>query len=136
MGLKEKRAIREFAENKYPEYQQQVLDAVGYDLEIDVNWDSLAKDTNVDQYERAIPDVYFAPLLKVLKEVCQDDMGKEAMQELVKKIEIKNENDIWSATEWVKMKGDVLVLDHETTTNSGNIDDRAYYLTELLESNF
>ncbi|MDR6241717.1 hypothetical protein [Aureibacter tunicatorum] len=112
------------------------MDVVGYELEIDVDWDSLAKDGNVDQYELSIPDVYFAPVLKVFKDVCQDDMGKEALQEVVKKIEFKNENDIWSARDWVKLKGDVLILDHETTTNSGNIDDRAYYLNEVLENNF
>ncbi|BDD07298.1 hypothetical protein AUTU_47810 (plasmid) [Aureibacter tunicatorum] len=129
-------SILSFAENKYPDYKQQILDVVGYELEIDVDWDSLAKDGNVDQYELSIPDVYFAPVLKVFKDVCQDDMGKEALQEVVKKIEFKNENDIWSARDWVKLKGDVLILDHETTTNSGNIDDRAYYLNEVLENNF
>ncbi|MFA8298564.1 MAG: hypothetical protein ACEPOV_00195 [Hyphomicrobiales bacterium] len=135
MGLKEKRAIKEFQENNYEALKSRVLETLGFDVEIEVQWDTLAKDQNVDQYAEAIPNVYFEPQIQAYKNICQDDMGKEALAEVLKKVVIKNENDIWSASQWSKLEDGVLILDHETTTNSGNIDDRTEYLAELLENN-
>ncbi|BDD08112.1 hypothetical protein FUAX_05440 [Fulvitalea axinellae] len=134
MGLKEKRAIRDFQENKYNELKAELFTALGFTVDVEVDWDSLAKDEKVELYNSAIPDVYFAPQLEVYKDICQDDLGKEALMESLKTIRIRNANDIWSARDWCKFEDGVLTLDHETTTNSGNVEDRVYYLKELLES--
>ncbi|WP_196894899.1 hypothetical protein [Aureivirga marina] len=134
MGLKEKRAIQNFKETKFEDLKTEVLNTLGFEVPMEVEWDSLAKDTKVDLYREAIPAIYFQPQIETFKDICQDDLGKEAMKEVLKKIVIKNENDIWSATKWAKFEDGVLTLDHETTSNMGNVEDRIYYLKELLEN--
>ncbi|WP_196888798.1 hypothetical protein [Aureivirga sp. CE67] len=133
MGLKEKRAIKNFQENNFETLKSELIDTLGFDVPVEVEWETLAKDGNVDLYDEAIPAIYFQPQIETFKDICQDDMGKEAMQEVLKKIVIKNENDIWSARDWAKFEDGILTLDHETTTNIGNVEDRVYYLKELIE---
>ena len=133
MGLKEKRAIKDFEEKQFPELRQRVLDALGFDVEIEVKWDSIAKNLNLDIYEEALTNVYFEPVIQSFQEICSDDMGKEALQDILKKIVFQDENDIYSASLWMKLEDGVLTLDHESCVNYGNVDDRKSYLTSMFE---
>ncbi len=133
MGLNEKRAIKEFEEKQFPDLKKRILDALGFEVAIDVKWDTLAKNLNVDLYKEAVPDVYFEPAIQTFKDICADDLGKEALKAVLKSIVIQDENDIYSASQWMKLEEGVLTLDHESCVNHGAIDDRVWYLKDMLE---
>jgi len=135
MGLAERRVIKSFQENEYQKFLAEVREVVGKDVDVDVQWDSLAEDGMSHLYEEAWVKVYFEPVKDALKSICSDDMGKEAITESLGKIIIKNEGDIHYAGKWSSFDGNVLTLDHKPTTNIDQINDRAKAVQTLLENN-
>jgi hypothetical protein len=90
MGLAERRAIKGFAEGRYLKLKQEIDAAAGFEVPIEVNWDSMAAEGYAELYEEAFPKVYFRPLIDALKSITIDDLGKEAIQEGLKKIVIED----------------------------------------------
>ncbi len=134
MGLQEKRAIKSFEENQFPGLKDRMLQTLGFDVDIEVKWNTLDKNINLNNYEEAFAGVYFEPTIKAFEGICSDDMGKEALQEVLKKIVIQDESGIFSAHKWMKFEDGILTLDHESCVNFGAVDDRAENLQELLEN--
>ena len=75
MGLAERRAVKAFQDNQYPEFKRQIDEAAGFDLPIEVHWDSLS--TNGEGYANILEDtlakVYFIPLVDALKAITIDE---------------------------------------------------------------
>lgn len=134
MGLAERRVAKAFQENEYENFLSEIKEVIGKDVEVDVNWDSLSEEGMSHLYEEAWAKVYFEPVKEALKSICSDDMGKEALNESLTKIIIKNEGDIHYAGKWSSFEGNVLTLDHKPTTNIDQIDDRAKAVQTLLEN--
>ena len=133
MGLKERRAIKEFEEYKYPKLKKQVYDVLGYEPEMTVDWERLAVDGYAERYGEYIPMVFFDPMMRAFQTICKDDMGKEALEEILTKIELKNDKGNYSPLDFAEFKRGVLTLNHMTEANVGNVDDRTRALTKLLE---
>ena len=91
MGLAERRAVKNFQDSKYPELKQEIDAAAGFEVTIDINWDSLGTEDYAQLYEEAFPKVYFRPLIDAIKAVCVDDLGKAAVKQGLKKIVIADE---------------------------------------------
>lgn len=134
MGLKERRAIKDFQESVYPDLQKQIFEALGFEPEIEVLWDGLAEEGYDHLYGESLPKVYFQPAIQALSSICADDMGKEAIGESLKKIHIKNEAGNSSPRSWADFSGGVLTLDHKPHSNIDDVKDRAAALQTLLES--
>lgn len=88
MGLAQKRIITEFKEQEFPKWKSQFDSAAGFDLPIDIKWETLSDDSYDDKnlYFRSFEKVFFRPLLTVIKNICIDDMGRTALREHMKKI--------------------------------------------------
>jgi len=102
MGLKEKRAVQKVQDGQ-AKYEEKLSEATGSNLTFDVNWDSFMEN------EKAIimlPNGLFARLTKGLKKICNDDLGKEAIQGSLKKIVVEHVED--PADKSVKLEGDTL----------------------------
>ena len=78
--------------------------------------------------------MYFQPLIEALKGITFDDMGKEALQANLKKIEIQNRSGASSGNAMVSFENGVLVLDHKPHTNVDNVKERTQSIQKLLES--
>lgn len=134
MSLAEKRAMKTFQDNVYPDLEKKILDAAGYDLKIEVNWDTLGKysaDDNTDYtkfYENDLPKIYFEPVALAIADIAQDDMGKEAMQEAVKKVLITNTYKVTGAT----LEDGVLTFDYRFA-NANEVDVRKQMIVKVLE---
>ena len=115
------------------QYINQIQQIIGVDIPIHIFWNTLLSDPNQDLYEKAIPSVFFIPQITIFKDLCLDKKNKQALQRIIKKIEIKNTTNNWAADKWVCFKEGVLIFNHQTTTNYGNIEDRSFYLKQLLE---
>ncbi len=128
MGLAEKRAIKEFQESVFPKIHEDIKAAAKFDVELDIQWDTLAVENQGHRYGEALPAIYFQPLIDALNDITQDDMGAEALKEALNKIEIKNVEGR-SDTYWAKFENGVLELDkgysneHAVSTRSGVVKD-------------
>ena len=83
MGLKEKKAAKSIEDQYLSDYQKEINDIVGKALPININWDTFEMD-----YIKFVPSVCLQTLTDGLKEVCSDDIGKEAIQESINSIEV------------------------------------------------
>jgi hypothetical protein len=132
MGLLEKRALLAFQENEYKTLITEINSIAGYTIDIEVNWDSLAEEDYTQMYPEGFTKVYFTPIIDAFKEITIDDLGKEALKATLKKIVIKNEGDIYSASYAYVFSNGVLTIDHKPFTNIDNIEERSKELASLL----
>lgn len=135
MGLAERRIIKAYQESKYQDFLNEVKNLIDGDIEFEIDWNSLPNEKYPKNLEQGLTEVYFQPILSSFKTIAEDDMGKEAIRESVKKVIIKDENDNAYASQTYKFNDGVLIVDHCSYTNIGNTAERTKFLTKLLESN-
>lgn len=132
MGLRERRAAKQYQENTYPGLKERIDAAYGAPLEVEVDWDSLATDGMDHLYEDAWTKVYFETLIQTLQAIAVDDFGKEALNEGLSKVVVKNTNSQSSYRGFTFADG-VLTIDHKPTTNIDNLKERVDGTQRLLE---
>ena len=87
MGLNERRKIKELQEVTFPGRVKEIEEICGVAIPYDVDWESLAEDAEALNF---IDNISCHRLNMALRVICQDDMGKEAVRETLKKIKLKN----------------------------------------------
>jgi hypothetical protein len=128
MGLAERRAIKAFSEGRYLKLKQEIDALVGFEVPIEVNWDSIATDGYAELYEDAFYKVYFRPLIDALKAIAIDDLGKEALKEGLKKIIIED-----SGSSWPTFHLGVLTLSYYAVSNLDDWMERKKSIQAELE---
>lgn len=133
MGLAQKRIITEFKEKEFPKWKSQVDATAGFEVPMDVKWDTLASDDydNRDQYFQWFEKVYFRPLLTVIKNICIDDMGKTALREQLKKITIDGSDG--HGPHHTTFEGGHLLIKHKAHTNVDQENDRIQGWQHMIE---
>jgi hypothetical protein len=132
MGLLEKRALKAFQDGEYKKMTNEINSIAGFNIEFDVKWETLALEEQSHLYEESFPKVYFTPIINALKEITADDMGKEALKGALKKVVIKNQEQIYYGDRAYTFEKGVLTIDHMPTTNIDNIQERSDELTKVL----
>jgi hypothetical protein len=132
MGLLEKRALKAFQDDAYKKLTSEINAVAGFNVEFEVKWETLALEEQSHLYEDSFPKVYFTPIINAFKEITADDMGKEALKETLKKIVIKNVDQIYYGDRCYFFEKGVLTIDHMPTTNIDNIQERTEGLTKIL----
>ncbi|WP_028892335.1 hypothetical protein [Tenacibaculum sp. 47A_GOM-205m] len=135
MGLKEKRFTKTFQEEKYPALKQQINDAAGFDVIIDVEWETMFEDKFLHLYDDSYPKIYFQPLIDAFSAITADDMGKEALTESLKRVVITNKDDYHNPTHAYTFEEGVLQVNHSPILNADKVQDRTDALVDLLENN-
>ncbi len=128
MGLAERRAVKAFSEGKFLQLKQEIDAAAGFDVPMDVNWDSLAVDDYAHLYEEAFNKVYFRPLLDAIKGICIDDLGQEALKAGLKKVVIED-----SGSSCPTFQSGVLTLQYYAISNLDYWMDRKKEIQAVLE---
>ena len=90
MGLAEKRTAESIKTEKLPAFEAKLKDKAGYDIKVDINWDTF---TAYDQYPLTRLDIVFDDLESFVKKICADDMGKEALQDKMSTIQLTNSDN-------------------------------------------
>jgi len=90
MGLQERRKIQELQTVSFPERVKEIEEICGKAIAYEVDWDSLADDLEGLNF---IDNLSCHRLNMALRVICQDEMGKEAVREGLKKIKLKNVKD-------------------------------------------
>ncbi|MGV3710547.1 MAG: hypothetical protein ACO1Q7_17080 [Gemmatimonas sp.] len=90
MGLNERRKIKELQDTTFPARIKEIEEICGKAIPYDVDWDSLADDTEGLNF---IDNLSCHRVNMALRVICSDDMGKEAVRDGLKSIKLKNAQD-------------------------------------------
>jgi hypothetical protein len=132
MGLAERRASKEFQDKQFPDLRNEIHKVAGFPVPIEVNWDQIAVEGQVDYYKEAWTEIYFKPVIDALRQIGRDDMGKEALKSGLKKIEFRNSAGNYSPTSAITFLNGMIVIDHELS-NVGDTKERTKHLIEIIE---
>ena len=89
MGLAERRKIRTFNDG-LEDAQKELNDFLGFDLPITLELESFPEEPAVISGYEYYKDYGFPQTVEVLKSIGQDDLGKEAIQESIQTVVIRN----------------------------------------------
>lgn len=134
MGLAERRAIQEFKDKSYPSLKKEIDQAAGFEVPVEVQWDTLAVEGLSHLTEESFPKVFFTPVRDALKAITIDDMGKNALKSGLKKIVVANTKESYGASGF-SFEGGTLTLDHLPYTNVDDVGERTQAIQEMLEKN-
>ena len=90
MGLNEKRKLKELQEVTFPGRVKEIEEICGAPIPYDVDWDSLAEDSEALNF---IDNISCHRLNMALRTICQDDLGKGAIRDGLKQVKLKNVKD-------------------------------------------
>jgi len=131
MGLTERRATLEFQTALYPDLKKQIDDAAGFEVPMEINWDSLAEPNEARLYNEYWTKIYFEPFIAALKSLCADDLGKQAVKETLKKVEVLRTGQYYDGKGF-SCEGGVLKLD-DKLVNVDHVQDRTDAIISILE---
>ena len=132
MGLAERRAMKEFQEKQFPELRNEIHKVAGFPVPIEVSWEQLAVDGQMDYYKEAWTEIFFKPVIEALRQIGRDEMGKEAVKAGIKKIEFRNASGTYSPHSAITFVNGTIMIDHELS-NVGDTKDRTKHLVEIVE---
>jgi hypothetical protein len=138
-SLAERRAITTYEKEQYPALQKKIQQAAGFDVPIEVDWNSLALPGDAEYYTQDdyFVKTIFGPIEAALAQITKDDMGKSALKESLKKISIQYGDDGISATAYgdrVKFDGGALSVNFRPFTNTADVEDRTNAILKVLEA--
>lgn len=87
MGLNERRKIKELQDTTFPERTAELAEITGGAPVYEVDWDSFADDLEGLNF---LDNLSCHRTNMALRVICSDDLGKEAVQESLKVIKLKN----------------------------------------------
>jgi hypothetical protein len=90
MGLNERRKMKELQEVVFPGRVKEIEEICGKPIPYEIDWDSLADDADGLNF---IDNISCHRLNMALRVICQDDLGKQAVRDGLKKIKLKNVKD-------------------------------------------
>jgi hypothetical protein len=90
MGLNERRKMKELQEVVFPGRVKEIEEICGKPIPYEIDWDSLSDDAEGLNFIDNISCHRFNMALRV---ICQDDLGKQAVRDGLKKIKLKNVKD-------------------------------------------
>jgi hypothetical protein len=135
MGIAERRATKDFQDRALPGLTEQIHKFAGFPVELEIQWDQLAKEGVSERYLENWKKVYFTPVIDALKSVGCDDMGREALKGGLKKISFANTSNKYSADAAISFEAGELAIDHDPDCNIDYVADRTDVVKKILEKN-
>ena len=91
MGLAERRRIAVIKDTHLPRFASEMKQAAGFDLPFEIDVTSFPEDTTVlDCYDYYYESYGPGLVVKVMKDICADDMGRDAVKAKFDKIVFQN----------------------------------------------
>lgn len=91
MGLEEKRRLAAIRENHIPRFASEMKTACGFDLPFEINVATFPENkTILDCYDYYFESYGPGLVITVFKDLCKDNLGKDAVKEKIKKVIFEN----------------------------------------------
>ncbi len=138
LGLEERRGLEKFRQENYPKLLNAIRGAAGYDIDIDVRWDTIVLEGLGEHFteDGFWTNVYFVPLIEAFKQVGKDAMGKQALKKGLKRIQISFDEATAPASDYAKglsFDNGVLSINWRPFTNADALTDRSDALIKAIE---
>ena len=133
MGIAERRGAADFRTNNYPTLAQQIAKLVGYEVGIEVDWETIAFEGKGTRYAELWTKLYFTPVIEALQQIASDPVGRDALRQGVKKIVFTNTRGAYSPTSAITFDAGVIAIDH-SDSNIDDVQPRTQHLVKLLEA--
>lgn len=133
MGLAERRATKEFQEKILPGLKAELEKHAGAAVELEIQWEQLAKDDQASGYAEHWSKVYFQPVIAALKSITRDQIGKDAIAGGLKKISFRNTKNAYSAESAITFEAGELIVDHDPCSNVDYLDERTNHIIQIVE---
>jgi hypothetical protein len=105
MGLNERRKIKEMQDVTFPGRVKDIEEICGAPIPYEVDWDSMSDDMQALNF---VDNVSCHRLNMALRMICQDDMGKAAVRDGLKRVKLANVKD--KAAMQMNFEGGVLEM--------------------------
>lgn len=138
-NLAERRAISAYQDGTYATKLKEIQAAAGFDVPVEVQWDSLALSGQEKNYadEGFWTQIYFTPLSKALAAVGVDELGKEALKDKLENIVVRYDEATAPSgayADGVTFSAGVLTLNFKPYNNVDDVDARAEAIQKALEA--
>ena len=131
MGLKERRAIQEFAAKVTPEWQLKVSGVIpNHALKLELDATSLSVN-GIDDYG-LWEDVFIKPFVMVLEKISQNEKDAENFKKKFTTVVLQNLGGNFFGENSIRFVEDKIVLDHELH-HVENIEERVKDWKRLIE---
>jgi hypothetical protein len=90
MGLNERRKVKELQDATFPGRVKEIQEICGKAIPYEVDWDSLADDAEALNF---IDNISCHRLNMALRVICQDEMGKQAVRDGLRRVKLSNVKD-------------------------------------------
>lgn len=139
LNLAERRAIAAYQEETFNGLKAQMIEAVGQDITVDVEWAAIALPEQAERYSREDfwTNIFFVPTVKALSDLGADTMGKEALQGALKRIVFTYDEataPVMTYENGVSFTDGTLTINFKPFSNADYIEDRANAITKVLEN--
>jgi len=125
MGLAEKKVIKGLETDVIPEVITRINGLIGKDIEISVNWDSFETAAELMELQHQC----FGRIATGLERICEDDMGKEALNESLNKLVINNITD--ASTKKIEFSDGILTVDGKWGDFGSGIFNDGDYMSQI-----
>jgi hypothetical protein len=133
LGLKERQAVETFKQEKYPQLTAAINEAAGFDIEIEIDWDSIAaggvRAQSFDQWQK----VFFDPIVLAFKAVNVDDITAGALKKNLKKINIISTGKKHLSPSYPPTYSDGTITIDDRLVNVSSVKTRAKIIQSTLE---
>jgi len=89
MSLKENRIIKDLETNSLVELKKGIQELLGEELPITIDWKSISSEKYLHLYKEGLENVYFSPLKQTLTSITQDELGKQALSDMISSKQLK-----------------------------------------------
>jgi hypothetical protein len=140
LGLAERRGIAAYQEQVLPGLVQQINEAAGFDLPLEIDWNAIAVPGHGERYNEPgyFTDIYFRPLIEALRAITRDAMGREALKGALKRVVITYDEATAPASNYpngLSFADGTLRINFRPWANTGDVVPRARAITQILERN-
>jgi hypothetical protein len=138
LGLAERRGLATYREQIFPGLLQEIHAAAGFELPVEVMWDTLAVQGQGARYNEPgfFTDIYFRPLILALQQITRDQMGKDALKAGLQRVVVRFDPASAPASNWpngLSFTGGTLTINFRPWSNTGDIQPRAAAMVQVLE---
>lgn len=136
MNLNQRRAVAAFQENYFPKWKKQIAEVVGFDVPVDVKWETLfykAESDDPKVLTEYWEKIFFEPTLKTFQAICIDDMAKSAVKTGIKGIFMSG-GDPYSPESSGKFDNGIFSITHLPNANIHEGDLKVKAWQKLIES--
>jgi len=122
MGLNERRRQKELEETVVPKHEEELQGITGSAIKYDIAWETFETLTAMNALDQYI----FNSISDGFREICIDDMGKEAVAAAITTIRLVNSD----TSEWEN----TATLEGGIFTVEWNFDESMYFTGDMIES--